>query len=207
MTRIFRDDGVVEGVTVIEAGPCFVTQVKNVEKDGYSAVQIGFGLTIPRKVNSPMKGHLRRCGQWLTYLKEFRVDDVAADMQVGQRVDVSIFKSGDVIDVIGISKGKGFAGGMKRHHFRGGPKSHGQSDRHRAPGSVGAGSTPGRVFKGTRMAGRMGGKQITVRKLKVVRVNPERNFIMVKGGVPGAISSILALSHSVGVTKKALILN
>lgn len=195
MTLLFRDGGVVEAVTAIEAGPCFVTQIKEMERDSYNAVQLGYGLTTSRKVNSPLKGHLKRCGQLLTHLREFGTTSVA-DIQVGQKVDVSIFKSGDVVDVVGISKGKGFAGGVKRHHFKGGPKTHGQADRHRAPGSAGAGTSPGRVLKGARMAGRLGSKRVTVRHLKVTQVNPDRNLILVRGAVPGAIHGLLLIKKS-----------
>jgi 50S ribosomal protein L3, bacterial len=188
MTQLFREDGEVV-VTAIEAGPCFVTQVKTEAKDGYSAVQLGFGET--KRLNSPQKGHLKDVGQ-LRYLREFDVEDVKS-VQVGQRIDVDMFKTGDLIDVIGVSKGKGFAGVVKRHHFAGGPKTHGQSDRHRAPGSIGATTSPGRVLKGTRMAGRMGNRRVTARNLKVIDVDLARHLLLVKGAVPGAKKGLCSL--------------
>lgn len=188
MTQLFRDDGEVV-VTAIEAGPCVVTQVKTEAKDGYNAVQLGFGEA--KRVNSPQKGHLKGTGQF-RYLREFGVDDISS-VQVGQRVDVDMFKPGDLVDVTGVSKGKGFAGVVKRHHFAGGPKTHGQSDRHRAPGSVGATTFPGRVLKGTRMAGRMGNKRVTVRNLKVIEVDTARHLLLVKGAVPGSRKGLLLI--------------
>jgi len=191
MTQLFREDGEVV-VTAIEAGPCFVTQVKTEAKDGYSAVQLGFGET--KRLNSPQKGHLKDVGQ-LRYLREFDVEDVKS-VQVGQRIDVDMFKTGDLIDVIGVSKGKGFAGVVKRHHFAGGPKTHGQSDRHRAPGSIGATTSPGRVLKGTRMAGRMGNRRVTARNLKVIDVDLARHLLLVKGAVPGAKKGLLLINKA-----------
>jgi len=191
MTQLFREDGEVV-VTAIEAGPCFVTQVKTEAKDGYSAVQLGFGET--KRLNSPQKGHLKDVGQ-LRYLREFDVEDVKP-VQVGQRIDVDMFKTGDLIDVIGVSKGKGFAGVVKRHHFAGGPKTHGQSDRHRAPGSIGATTSPGRVLKGTRMAGRMGNRRVTARNLKVIDVDLARHLLLVKGAVPGAKKGLLLIKKA-----------
>ena len=188
MTQVFSDDGSVKGVTAIEAGPCFVTQIKTQAKDGYNAVQLGFEEV--KRLNSPEKGHLKPAGHSLKYLREFKVDDLVS-IRVGQKVDVSIFKPGDLVNVIGISKGKGFAGVVKRHHFAGGPKSHGQSDRHRAPGSVGSTTFPGRVLKGTRMAGHMGDRRVTQRNLKVVQIDPARNLLLVKGAVPGADKGLL----------------
>lgn len=186
MTQIFDEKGVVIPVTVIEAGPCYVTQKKTKEKDGYSAIQLGFEEIPARKLNKPSRGHLDRSGTPpLRYLREFRTDD-DNDLTEGQKIDVSIFEVGDLVDVTGISKGRGFAGTVKRHGFGGGPKTHGQSDRQRAPGAISAGSTPGRVFKGKRMAGRMGNERVTVSGLEVVMVDPERNMLLVKGSVPGA---------------------
>jgi len=191
MTQLFREDGEVV-VTAIEAGPCFVTQVKTEAKDGYSAVQLGFGET--KRLSSPQRGHLKDVGQ-LRYLREFNVEDVNS-VQVGQRIDVDVFKTGDLIDVVGVSKGKGFAGVVKRHHFAGGPKTHGQSDRHRAPGSIGATTSPGRVLKGTRMAGRMGNRRATVRNLKVIDVDLARHLLLVKGAVPGAKKGLLLIKKA-----------
>jgi len=184
MTQMFMDDGRAEAVTAIEAGPCTVIQVKTVAKERYSAAQLGFGGA--KRLNSPLR-----------YLREFRVDDVEG-IEVGQKVDVSLFQAGDLIDVTGMSKGKGFAGVVKRYHFAGGPKTHGQSDRHRAPGSIGATTSPGRVFRGQRMAGHMGNARVTVCDLKVLQADPDRNLLLVKGAVPGAKNGILLIKKSRG---------
>ena len=193
MTQVFRDDGTMEAVTAIEAGPCFVAQIKNQARDGYGGVQLGFGEV--RRLNSPEKGHLKGAGRQLKHLREFGADDIAS-IQIGQKVDVGIFEPGDRVDIVGTSKGKGFAGVVKRHHFSGGPKTHGQSDRHRAPGSIGGGTFPGRVYKGTRMAGHMGNRRVTVRHLEVIQADPERNLLLVKGAVPGAVNRILLIEKS-----------
>lgn len=198
MTQLFQDAGEVV-VTAIEAGPCFVTQIKSQDKDGYNAVQLGFGET--KRLNSPQKGHLKEIGQF-KHLRELGVDDVKS-VKVGQEVDVDMFKPGDLVDVTGISKGKGFAGVVKRHHFAGGPKTHGQSDRHRAPGSVGATTSPGRVFKGTRMAGHMGDRQVTVRNLKVLEVDSARHLLLVKGAVPGARNGLVLIKKLMGDKQSA----
>ena len=191
MTQLFRDDGEVV-VTAIEVGPCFVTQVKSEAKDGYNAVQLGFGEA--KRLNSPQKGHLKEIGQF-KHLREFSVEDVNS-VQVGQKVDADMFKPGDLLDVTGISKGKGFAGVVKRHHFAGGPKTHGQSDRHRAPGSIGATTSPGRVLKGTRMAGHMGDRRVTERNLKVLDVDLARHLLLVKGAVPGSKKGLLLIKKA-----------
>jgi large subunit ribosomal protein L3 len=191
MLQLYRDGREV-AVTAIEAGPCFIVQVKTEDKDGYNAVQLGFGQA--KKVNAPMKGHLKTAGQ-LKHLSEFRLSDTK-DVQAGQIIDVDIFKPGDKVDVIGISKGRGFAGGVKRYHFSGGLKTHGCSDRHRAPGSVGSTTTPGRVFKGLRMAGHMGTDRVTVRNLEIVDVNLEHHVILVKGAVPGAKNGLLFINKT-----------
>jgi large subunit ribosomal protein L3 len=188
MTQLFREDGEIV-VTAIEAGPCFVTQVKTKEKDGYNAIQLGFGEA--KRLNSPERGHLKGIGL-LKHLREFRVEDVSS-FTPGQKVDVDIFKPGDLVDVTGTSKGRGFAGVVKRHHFAGGPKTHGQSDRHRAPGSVGATTFPGRVLKGMRMAGHMGNARVTVRNLRVVDVDPARHLLLVEGAVPGGRNGVLLI--------------
>jgi large subunit ribosomal protein L3 len=192
MTQIFRDNGKVEAVTAIEAGPCTVAQVKTVAKEGYNAAQLSFGEV--KRLNSPQRGHLKGLGQF-RYLREFRVDDIEA-IEVGQKVDVSLFKSGDLVDITGVSKGKGFAGVVKRHHFAGGPKTHGQSDRHRAPGSIGATTSPGRVFKGMRMAGHMGNSQVTVQQLEVFEADPARNLLLIRGAVPGGRNGLLLIKKS-----------
>lgn len=191
MTQIFDEEGRVVPVTLIEAGPCYVVQKKTLENDGYISVQLGFEALKESKVKKPQAGHFQRAGiAPLKFLREFRIDN-HDDLEEGQVIDVSVFEAGDVVDVTGTSKGKGFAGVVKRHHFAGGPKTHGQSDRHRAPGSVGAGTTPGRVFKGMRMAGRMGGERVTVSNLTVVIVDPEKNLLAIKGSIPGAKNSLV----------------
>ncbi len=192
MTQIFRDNGKVEAVTAIEAGPCTVTQVKTVAKESYNAAQLGFGAD--KQLKSPQRGHLKGLEQF-KYLREFRMDDIEA-IEVGQKVDVSLFKSGDLVDITGVSKGKGFAGVVKRHHFAGGPKTHGQSDRHRAPGSIGATTSPGRVFKGMRMAGHMGNSRVTVQQMEVFDADPARNLLLVRGAVPGARNGLLLIKKS-----------
>ncbi len=193
MTQTFLSDGRVEAVSVLEAGPCWVTQTRTAERDGYTAVQLGFGQV--RRLNRPERGHLRTVGVDLRHLREFRVDDVSA-FQVGQKVGAEIFAPGDYVDVVGISRGRGFQGGVKRHGFRGGPKTHGQSDRHRAPGSIGATTTPGKVMKGLRMAGHMGARRVTVRNLQVVESNPDRGVLLVRGGVPGAPNTLVLIRRA-----------
>ncbi len=192
MTQMFRDNGKAEAVTAIEAGPCSVIQVKTVAKEGYNAVQLGFGEA--KRLNSPRRGHLKELGQF-KYLREFRVGDSEA-IEVGEKVDVSLFKAGDLVDITGVSKGKGFAGVVKRHHFAGGPKTHGQSDRHRHPGSIGAATSPGRVLKGMRMAGHMGNRRTTVSHLEVFEADPARNLLLVRGAAPGGKNGLLLIRKS-----------
>jgi large subunit ribosomal protein L3 len=194
MTQIFRENGKAEAVTAIEAGPCTVIQVKTKDKEGYNAVQLGFSEA--KRLKSPQKGHLKGLGQF-KYLREFRVSD-GETIEVGETVDVSLFKTGDLVDIIGVSKGKGFAGVVKRHNFAGGPKTHGQSDRHRAPGSIGATTSPGRVFKGMRMAEHMGDSRVTVRHLEVFEADPARNLLLVRGAVPGGRNGLLLVRKSSG---------
>lgn len=194
MTQVFDDTGEAIPVTVIEAGPCYVTQIKSEKRDGYEAIQLGFGEA--RRLNKPQRGHLPKGVPDLRYSREVSVDDVSA-YEVGQKIDASVFAVGDLVDVTGISKGKGFAGAMKRHGFSGGPITHGQSDRARAPGSIGSTSTPGRVFKGMRMAGHMGHERVTVQNLQVVLVDPERNLLAVRGAVPGARGGLVAVKSAV----------
>jgi large subunit ribosomal protein L3 len=188
-------------VTVISAGPCVVTQIRTTERDGYEAVQLGFGEA--RWLTKPERGHLRASqpadGEdelLLNHLREFPARDISQH-SVGEQVTVNIFKPGDIIDVTGVSKGRGFQGVVKRHHFRGGPKTHGQSDRWRAPGSIGAGTTPGRVYRGTRMAGRMGNERVTAQNLRVVRVDEDRHLLLVRGSVPGATNGLLMIRRAV----------
>lgn len=194
MTQIFRENGKAEAVTALVTGPCTVIQVKTKDKEGYSAVQLGFGEV--KRLNSPQKGHMKGLGQF-KYLREFRVSASEA-IEVGEMVDASLFKTGDLVDITGMSKGKGFAGVVKRHHFAGGPKTHGQSDRHRAPGSIGATTSPGRVLKGMRMAGHMGGSRVTVRHLEVFEADPARNLLLVRGAVPGGRNGLLLIRKSGG---------
>jgi large subunit ribosomal protein L3 len=196
MTQVFEEGGLATGVTILEAGPCVVTQVKTAERDGYNAVQLGFGETQERKLTQAERGHLRKKKLPLvSTLREMPTD--GDPHKLGDRVDVSMFNAGDLVDVIGTSKGKGFAGVMKRHGFRGGPRTHGQSDRARRPGSIGPGSTPGRVFKGLRMAGHMGHERVTVQNLRVVSVDPERNLLLVKGAVPGPTNGLLVIRKAI----------
>lgn len=197
MTQVFTQGGMVVAVTAIEVGPCVVTQVKTVDKDGYNAVQLGFGQA--KKLNAPEKGHLGKLGLFKN-LREFKVED-KPDVDLGHKIDVSLFQPGDLVDIIGLSKGRGFAGVVKRYHFRGGPKTHGQSDRHRAAGAVGSGTTPGHVFKGLRMAGHMGNEKVTVRRLRVVKADLDRNLLLVRGAVPGAKNGLLEIRKSQGKKK------
>jgi large subunit ribosomal protein L3 len=195
MTQVFDPTGRALAVTVIETGPCVVTQLRTQESDGYNGVQLGFGTA--KRLNRPEAGHLRASGANSRHIREIRTDG-NGELTVGQTVTAeTIFKAGDAVDVTGHSKGKGFAGVVKRHHFAGGPKTHGQSDRHRAPGSVGAGTTPGRVFKGLKMAGRMGDERVTVQNLRVVNVDVERNLVLVAGAVPGANGGLVTIRQTI----------
>ena len=189
MTQVFAENGSVVPVTLIEAGPCVVTQVKTRDSDGYEAVQLGFGDV--KRPNKPMQGHFRP-SRASRYLREVKADD-PSEFSVGQTVSLDIFAEGEKVDVIGRSKGRGFAGTMKRHGFGGGPRTHGQSDRARAPGSIGGGTTPGKVFKGLKMAGHMGNRRITVKGLEIVKVDTDRNILAVKGGIPGAPNSLVQI--------------
>ena len=194
MTQIFDDKGVAHPVTIIEAGPCYVTQVRLPERDGYAAVQLGYGEVHPKKLTAGQLGHLK--GNGLTpvrFLREFRTKENA---NVGDKLTVEVFNVGENVDVIGTSKGKGFAGSVKRHHFKGGKKTHGQSDRHRAPGSRSSGTTPGRVFKNSRGAGHMGHERVTVQALKVVLVDAERNLLGVHGAVPGGKGGLVVIKEA-----------
>jgi large subunit ribosomal protein L3 len=197
MTQFFSEDGNAEAATVIEAGPCTVVRVKTVASDGYVAACVGFG--VAKKLNRVQKGQYKGLGEF-KYLREFRLS-TADGVNVGDKVDVGQFKPGDKVTITGVSKGRGFAGGVKRHNFRGGPKTHGQSDRQRAPGSIGATTTPGRVFKGTPMAGHMGNDRVTVRNLEILQVDNERNTMLVKGAVPGFKQGLLLIGMSDGGSK------
>lgn len=194
MTSLFDEHGEVIPCTVIEAGPCYVTQVKTKEKDGYEAVQLGFGEKKERLVNKPVKGHFAKAGvkpvRLVREFKGFNVNELKPGAEV--RIE-SVLTKGDIVSVAGTSKGRGFQGVVKRHHFGGGFRTHGQSDRERAPGSIGSSSFPSRVFKGLRMAGRMGGERVSVKNLKVVQVIPESNILIVRGAVPGHINSFVEI--------------
>ncbi len=192
MTRIFDERGRNIPVTVIEAGPCFVTQIKTDETDGYTAVQVGFDEVREKIITKPELGHLKGAGKVLRTLKEFRLDEVN-DLKVGDEINVGIFEKGDIVAVTGRSKGKGFQGTMKRHNFSGGPATHGQKDRLRAPGSIGAGSSPSRVWKGMKMSGQMGNETVTVSNIEVIEIRSDKNILLVKGSVPGSRNGILQL--------------
>ncbi|NDJ51755.1 MAG: 50S ribosomal protein L3 [Chloroflexi bacterium] len=222
MTQVFEADGRVVPVTVIQAGPCWVTQVKTPELDGYVAVQLGFEEVageiaderarqrkVERRLSKPERGHLglldgdqrkslEQSVPALRHLREFRFESETAidGIQEGQQITVDVFDTGDRVDVVGVSKGKGFQGGIKRHNFRRQPKTHGQSDRERAPGGISAGSTPGRVKKGTRMSGRMGNDRVTIQNLEVVVVDADRNLLAVKGSIPGAKGGLVIIQPS-----------
>ena len=189
MSQIFRDNGESVPVTVIQAGPCAVTQVKSKETDGYNAVQLGFGAT--KNLNKPERGHLKNSDP-VKHLREVKADNLQ-DYSIGQQISVDIFDVGEKIDIIGTTKGKGFAGTMKRHGFGGGPRTHGQSDRGRAPGSIGGGTTPVKVYKGLKMSGHMGNERVTVKNLEIVKIDQDRNLLVVKGGVPGAPNGLLVI--------------
>ncbi len=194
MTSVFTEDGSSVACTLIEAGPCYVTSVKTKENDGYSAVQLGFEERKEKGLSKPVKGQFKKKElPLLRYLKEMRDFDNLEELKVGEVLKVDIFQAGDTVKVTGITKGKGFTGVMKRHGFSGGQRTHGQSDRQRAPGSIGASSYPSRVFKGQRMAGRDGNDKVTIRNLKIVKVIPESNLILVKGAIPGANSGLVQI--------------
>ncbi len=195
MTQIFDDNGAAIPVTLIEAGPCYVTQVRTVENDYYSAVQLGFSETKPKRLTGGQLGHLKRNDlPPLRFLREFRTKEV--DIIEGDKVTVNTFAVGEYVDVTGTSKGKGFAGVVKRYGFAGGPKTHGQSDRQRATGSIGATSGTARVFPGKRMPGHMGNKQITAQNLKIVLVDEERNLLGVRGSIPGPKGGFVTINEA-----------
>ena len=192
MTQVFSTNGEARGVTVVEAGPCVVVQIKTRDNDGYEAIQIGFGAR--KRVNKPLAGHMKRLGQF-RFLREIRVDDSNA-FEIGQKLGPELFEEGDIVDVVGKSKGKGFAGGVKRYHFSGGPKTHGQSDKHRSPGSIGSGTTPGRVRKGLHMAGHMGDDRVTVKNLRIFESNVARGVLLIEGPVPGAKNGLVRIAKT-----------
>lgn len=196
MTQLFAKDGKLIPVTVIQATPCSVVQKKGIERDGYSAFQIGFEEIEERKVTKPLTGHFKKAGVAATrYLREFRLEGTGG-LEIGQSISVDIFAAGEKVDITGVSKGKGFAGGVKRHHFKGGGASHG-SMHHRAPGSIGASSFPSRVFKGQRLPGHMGQDRVTTLGLEIVAVKKEQNLLLVKGAVPGAKNGLVIIRDSV----------
>ena len=196
MTQIFGDNGNVIPITVIEAGPCAIVQIKTKEKEGYNALQFGFLKKKPQRVNRPLTGHQQKSGAGPFYcLKEFRVDDVGG-YTVGQEITLAAFAVGDCVDIIGTSKGKGFAGVIKRHGFHGSPGSHGTHEYFRHGGSIGAHSYPGRTFKGMRMPGLFGNSRVTAENLKIVDIKPERNLLLVRGGIPGSINSIVIIREA-----------
>jgi len=192
-TRYFHEDGKADCVTAMQLGPCTITQIKNSEAEGYDSVQIGYGT--PKKLNKAQNGHLKKSEKSFKFLREVRGIETS-ELKIGQEFDISIFELGAKLDISGITKGRGFAGSVKRHGFKGGPKTHGQSDRHRAPGSIGAGSTPGRVLKGMKMAGHMGSIKVTIKNLEIVSMDQENNILLVKGAVPGSTGTLLYVKKS-----------
>lgn len=198
MMQVFSPTGEAIPVTVIEVGPCVVTQIRTRERDGYEAVQIGFEEVPERKLTLPQRGHLKGAGKLVRHLCEFPADSIE-EHSVGEVIGANLFQPGQRVDVSGITKGRGFAGVVKRHGFRGGPRTHGQSDRLRAPGSIGGGTAPSKVWKGQRMAGRMGGKRATVQSLEVVEVIPERHLLLVRGAVPGPGNGLLEIRRAAKV--------
>lgn len=196
MTQIFKEDGEVVPVTVISAGPLFVVQKKTMEKDGYNAIQIGFGEVKEKRVTKPLKGHFEKANVAYTkFLREFHVEN-PDEFEIGQEIKADVFAEGDMVDVTGTSKGKGTAGVIKRHHFSRGRETHG-SKHHRMPGGMSAGTYPGRVFKGHKMMGRMGHERVTVQNLEVVRVDAEKNLILVKGAIPGPKKGLISIKATV----------
>ena len=199
MTQMFDESGVVHPVTVIECGPNVITQVKSTDTDGYEAVQLGFG--IDKRLTKPEQGHRKSSGYMSRTLREVKADDVSG-YEVGQVLKADTFNTGELVDITGTSKGRGFQGGVKRHGFSGGSKTHGQSDRWRAPGSIGSSATPGRVFKGLRMAGHMGVDRVTVQNLMVMRVDVDRNILLVQGSVPGPNNGTVIIRRAVKAKAK-----
>ncbi|HEY9796485.1 MAG TPA: 50S ribosomal protein L3 [Leptolyngbyaceae cyanobacterium] len=192
MTQIFDEEGKAIPVTIVQAGPCTITQIKTKQTDGYTAVQVGYQEVKPKAINRPELGHLAKSSAPpLRHLREYRLDDTS-NFELGQPVSADIFSAGQIVDVSGTSIGRGFAGYQKRHNFKRGPMAHG-SKNHRLPGSTGPGTTPGRVFPGKRMAGRLGGTRVTIRKLEVVRVDADRNLLLIKGAVPGKPGALLSV--------------
>ena len=195
MTRLFDDEGKSYSVTLVEAGPCYITQIKSNDKDGYSSVQIGYSEFPEKKLNKPQLGHLKTLkDKYLKYLKEYKINDISEDISIGGEINVGLFDIGDFVNISGVSKGKGFAGHMKRHGFSGGRASHGKNSVMRKAGSIGAGSDPSKVWKGTKMAGRMGNEKVTIKNLEVIKINNDENTIFLSGSVPGAKNCIVYIS-------------
>ena len=196
MTQIFDESGLAVPITLIEAGPCYVTQVRQPERDGYNAVQLGFGQAKRKQLTGGQLGHLKTSElPPLRFLREFRVKD--SEVNEGDKIEVGeVFSVGDQVDVVGTSKGKVFQGAVKRHGFRGGPRTHGQSDRQRATGSIGMGTTPGRVFKGKRMPGHMGSERVTIQNLQVAYIDPDRNLLGVRGAIPGPKGGVVMIKEA-----------
>lgn len=197
MTQIFSDDGRAVPVTVLRAGPCTVTQIRTTERDGYASVQLGFGELAAKRLNKPRTGHLSASkAPALRSLVEIRTDD-ASSFELGSKITADVFAPGDAVDVVGVSKGKGFAGAMKRWNFHGKEASHGTERKHRSPGSVNAGTTPGRVFKGKKLPGHLGHERVTILSLEVVEADPERNLLLIRGSVPGPIGGLVLVRNAV----------
>jgi large subunit ribosomal protein L3 len=200
MTQVFDDAGHAVPVTVVEAGPCKVAQVKTPDKDGYSAIQLAFGE--PKRVNQPSAGHFAKAGVDATrHLIELRLDD-ASDYPLGSEIKADLFEEGETVDVVGVTKGKGFAGGMKRHNFHGLSASHGTERKHRSPGSIGGASTPSRVFKGQKMAGHLGHERVTTLNLRVIKVDPDRNLMLIRGAVPGPRGGLVMVRSAIRLRKQ-----
>lgn len=202
----FDEKGMRYPVTLITAGPCLVVQVKTVEKDGYLAYQLGFGSKKEMNITKPTLGRIKKAGLKINprFFGEVRVNpsEISENLKLGSEIKVGdVLKAGDIVDVMGVSKGKGFAGAVKRHHFKGGPRTHGQSDRERAPGSIGTTTTPGRVLKGKRMAGHLGSDNVTVRNLKVMEIDPEKNLLVVKGLIPGPVNELVEIEVKNGANR------
>jgi large subunit ribosomal protein L3 len=199
MTQVFQENGDLVPVTVIQAGPCVISQKKTPQKDKYAAIQLGFLPDNPNRVNKPFAGHFKKASiPPHRFLKEFRVDEKELEKyELGQEINVGTFKEGDYVDITGISKGRGFSGVIKRHNFHGAPGGHGTHDYHRHGGSIGSSSFPSRVFKGTKMAGRMGSDRVTIQNLKVVQVRLEQNCLIVEGAVPGAKNGLLLIKKAI----------
>jgi large subunit ribosomal protein L3 len=202
MMQLFDESGAAVPVTIIEAGPCYVTQVKTIDTDGYHAVQLGFDEVAERKLSKGERAHLEKASApTLRHLREFRYEEAPA-LNLGEVVKADVFQEGDFVDVTGITKGRGFAGAVKRWNFRGGPKTHGQSDRHRTPGSRGSGTTPGRTYRGIKSPGHYGNERVTVQNLKIALVDPERNLLAVRGAIPGARGGLVMVHDAVKKARK-----